>query len=72
MILLPHLYLFQYKKWNICKNKYLILEVLVLLLFNERKEIDFSDPDHFIVLMFFKVCLEVLQLKSIKRNSKQR
>lgn len=71
MILLPHLYLFQYKKWNIYKNKYLILEVLVLLLFN-KQEIDFNDPDHFIVLMFFKVCLEVLQLKSIKRNSKQR
>lgn len=44
--------------------------MLVLLLFNKQEEIGFSDPDHFIVLMFFKVYLEVLKLNSIKKELK--
>lgn len=42
--------------------------MLVLLLFNKQKAISFSDPDHFILLLFFKVYLEVLKLNSIKKE----
>lgn len=44
--------------------------MLVLLLFNKQNEIGFSDPDHFILLMFSKVYLEVLKLNSFKKELK--